>query len=132
MVLQRSPQNNQQDNSHPLVLAVNDYADNLELLTCLLETVGCDSIAAYHGQNAIEMAQQHQPDLILLDIMMPELDGMEVLKRLRNNPKTRETPIIAVTGMDRNREYFLSAGFDDWLRKPIEFEELEEVIRRHI
>ncbi|MDZ4871087.1 MAG: Signal transduction histidine-protein kinase BarA [Chroococcidiopsis cubana SAG 39.79] len=132
MVLQRSPQNNQQDNSHPLVLAVNDYADNLECLTCLLEIVGCDSMAAYHGRGAIEMAQQYQPDLILLDIMMPEMDGMEVLKRLRNNPKTRETPIIAVTGMDRNREYFLSAGFDDWLGKPIELEKLEEVIRRHI
>ncbi|MDZ4873983.1 MAG: Sensor histidine kinase RcsC [Chroococcidiopsis cubana SAG 39.79] len=87
MVLQRSPDNNQQDNSHPLVLAVNDYADNLEFLTCLLETVGCDSIAAYHGRGAIEMAQQHQPDLILLDIMMPELDGMEVLKRLRKTHK---------------------------------------------
>ncbi|RUT13135.1 hypothetical protein DSM107010_16910 [Chroococcidiopsis cubana SAG 39.79] len=89
-------------------------------------------MAAYHGRGAIEMAQQYQPDLILLDIMMPEMDGMEVLKRLRNNPKTRETPIIAVTGMDRNREYFLSAGFDDWLGKPIELEKLEEVIRRHI
>ncbi|RUT11059.1 hypothetical protein DSM107010_36930 [Chroococcidiopsis cubana SAG 39.79] len=132
MVLQRSPDNNQQDNSHPLVLAVNDYADNLEFLTCLLETVGCDSIAAYHGRGAIEMAQQHQPDLILLDIMMPELDGMEVLKRLRKNPQTREIPVIAVTGMNENREYFLSAGFDDWLGKPIEFEELEEVIRRYI
>jgi two-component system, cell cycle response regulator DivK len=132
MVLKRSPQNNPHDDSHPLVLAVNDYADNLELLTCVLETIGCESISAYHGRNAIEMAQQHQPDLILLDIMMPEMDGMEVLKRLRNNPKTRETPIIAVTGMDRNKEYFLSAGFDDWLGKPIELEKLEEVIRRHI
>jgi len=132
MVLQRSPENDRQDDSHPLVLAVNDYADNLEFLTCLLESVGCDSIAAYHGRDAIEMARQHHPDLILLDIMMPELDGMEVLKQLRNNPQTRDIPVIAVTGMDRNREYFLSAGFDDWLRKPIEFEELEEVIRRHL
>ncbi|OWY63366.1 hypothetical protein B7486_53520 [cyanobacterium TDX16] len=132
MILQCSPGNNQQDNSHPLVLAVNDYADNLECLTCLLEIVGCDSIAAYHGRGAIEMAQQYQPDLILLDIMMPEMDGMEVLKRLRNNPQTREIPVVAVTGMDENREYFLLAGFDGWLGKPIFVEELEEVIRRHL
>jgi two-component system, cell cycle response regulator DivK len=56
MVLKRSPQNNPHDDSHPLVLAVNDYADNLELLTCVLETIGCESISAYHGRNAIEMA----------------------------------------------------------------------------
>lgn len=132
MVLQRSPDSEQQNDSHPLVLAVNDYADNLEFLTCLLEIVGCDAIAAYQGLDAIEMAKQYQPDLILLDIMMPEMDGIEVLKRLRKDPQTRHIPVVAVTGMDENREYFLSVGFDGWLGKPIFVEDLEAVIRRHL
>ena len=130
MVLQGSPDNHRQESNHPLVLAVDDYADNLEFLTLLLESVGCSAITAFAGEDAIEMAKLHQPDLILLDIMMPDLDGVEVLQRLRQDPQTKDIPVIAVTGMDRNREYFLCVGFDDWMKKPIEFEQLEEMIRR--
>ena len=73
---------------HPIVLAVDDDEDNLELLTQILQFVKCSFITAEDGQTAINLAQQYQPDMILLDMMLPDINGIEVVKSLRQNPQT--------------------------------------------
>ncbi|MBD2309355.1 response regulator [Chroococcidiopsis sp. FACHB-1243] len=118
----------------PLVLAVDDDEDNLELLTELLKLIECPFITAVDGQTTILMAQQHQPKLILLDMMLPDLDGSEVVRRLKQSPQTKEIPIVAVTAVvsAENQKCFLSAGCSDCVTKPYAIEELEAIVRSYL
>ncbi len=118
----------------PLVLVVDDNEDNLLLLSFLLEQLGCTIITAADGQTAIDVAQSYQPSLILLDMMLPDFDGLEVLSRLRHNPLTTPIPVIAVTAMARpeDRERILSAGCEEYVTKPYIVDELEILLRRYI
>lgn len=118
----------------PLILAVDDDEDNLFLLTEVLRPLSCLFVTATYGEAAILLAQNCQPDLILLDVMLPDFNGMEVVQRLRQNPKTSKIPIIAVTALARaeDRESLLLAGCDDYISKPYMIDELENVICRHL
>lgn len=118
----------------PLVLVVDDNEDNLLLLSFLLEQLGCTIITAADGQTAIDVAQSYQPSLILLDMMLPDFDGLEVLSRLRHNPLTTPIPVIAVTAMARpeDRDRILSAGCEEYVTKPYIVDELEILLRRYI
>ena len=118
----------------PLVLVVDDNEDNLLLLAFLLEQLGCTIITAADGQAALDLAQQQKPSLILLDMMLPDLDGMEVLHRLRKNSLTVNIPVIAVTAMARveDRERILSAGCNEYVSKPYVVDELEVLLRRYL
>ena len=122
------------DLRRPLVLAVDDDEDNLELLSQLLDLISCSFITAANGDTAIVMAQKHQPDLILLDMMLPDKSGIDVTYRLKQDPQTMAIPIIAVTAMarEKDRDSFLLAGCTDYVAKPYILEHLEVIIRRHL
>ncbi|RMF49504.1 MAG: DNA-binding response regulator [Bacteroidetes bacterium] len=103
------------------VLVVDDEPDVLEILAYNLRQEGYEPLTAEEGQTALELARLHQPSLILLDIMMPGMDGLEVCRQLRKLPETRESYIIFLTA--RSEEFAEMAGFeagaDDFLVKPI-------------
>jgi CheY-like chemotaxis protein len=102
------------------VLIVDDEPDNLKLAADLLEYVGATVSAAEGGQQALEMADQFRPNMILLDLAMPELDGWEVHRRLRARKDFDQTPIVALTAlvMASDAEKVRNAGFDAYITKP--------------
>ncbi|MEG4485537.1 response regulator [Microcoleus sp. D2_18a_B4] len=118
----------------PLVLAVDDNPDNLELLTQILDLFGCECVGAVDGYAALSAAVDRQPDLIVLDICLPDIDGMEVVKRAQQNPQIRHIPIVAVTALAKpeDRARILQAGCVEYLSKPFNIKDLETVIRQHI
>lgn len=133
--MQPFPNNDQQDNiRRPLVLAVDDNEDNLVLLIEVLKLLGCSFISSKDGQTAILMAQNYQPDLILLDIMLPDVNGVEVVQRLKQDSQTMTIPIVAITAMARvqDQERIFLAGCNDYIKKPYIIDELEATIRRYI
>ncbi|MDA1028085.1 MAG: response regulator transcription factor [Bacteroidetes bacterium] len=105
----------------PLILIVDDEPDILDLLQYNLKKEKYDTIVALDGQEGIEKAQFHQPDLIVLDIMMPRLDGLEAVKSLRQNANLREIPILMLTarGSEADHVVGLDSGADIYLSKPI-------------
>lgn len=125
---------NSSNNIQPLILAVDDNEDNLQLISQLLVIMNCCFITAKDGKEALNMAQIYQPKLILLDMMLPDLSGIEVANCLKQNPQTKEISIIAVTAMAReeDKEKFAMAGCDDCVTKPYVIEELEAIIHRYI
>ena len=120
--------------SQPLILAVDDDEDNLVLLTEVLEAMKCSVIAATQGQTALKLAQNCQPDLILLDVMLPDVNGLEVVHHLRQNPQTMTIPVIAVTAMARaeDQERVLLAGCDNYISKPYMLDDLEVLVRSYL
>lgn len=106
------------------ILIAEDHLDSRDALRALLEAFGYAVLVATNGQEAVEAALSETPDLILMDIMMPVLDGFEATRLLRRHPETRRTPIIAVTAMEGARELALHAGADDYVRKPIDIRAL--------
>ena len=111
----------QEQERTPVVLVVDDNEQNLELLQAYLEDVDCESVPAYDGLEAMEIVAKNPPDLILLDVMMPKMSGFEVCKRLKNDPKTSDIPIIMVTALNEygDIERAIDVGTDDFLSKPI-------------
>ena len=109
------------------ILVVDDHEDNIELLRARLEARGYEVEGASDGQAALDAVQRTCPDLILLDVMMPKMDGMEVVKRLKSDKKLPFIPVIMQTALDstENKVEGLDAGADDYITKPINFAELE-------
>ena len=101
---------------------IEDIPTNLQLVVYLLGSFGHKVGGVRDGAEGIEMARRDRPDLILLDIHMPKMDGYEVASRLRNDPECRNIPIVAVTAlaMVGDRERLLTSGFDGYISKPIE------------
>jgi len=118
----------------PLVLAVDDDEDNLLLITQVLSLSNYSFITATNGLMALSMAEERLPDLILLDVMLPDLDGAELVRCLRQNPHTEKIPVIAVTAMARteDRDRLLAAGCNDYISKPYMVDDLEELIRHYL
>ncbi len=118
----------------PLVLGVDDNEDNLGLLGQIVELLGCSFQGAANGQTALAFAKNSLPDLIVLDICMPEVDGIEVVRQLKQNPETAPIPVIAVTGLAKpeDRDRILAAGCIDFLTKPFVLEQLEATLCRHL
>ncbi|MBD2305066.1 response regulator [Chroococcidiopsis sp. FACHB-1243] len=114
-----------------LVLVVDDDEDNLELLVQLLQFVECSFITAEDGETAITLAQNYHPNLILLDMMLPGISGVEVVKSLQQNPRTKDIPIVAVTAIARaeSQQRFLEGGCLECVTKPYSIDELENIIR---
>ncbi len=106
----------------PLVLIVEDIEDNLMLIKSLLEMADFRVVEARDGREAIAQAQAHHPDLILLDMSLPEIDGWTVARTLRQYPDFASTLIVAVTAhaMQGDREKSLEAGCDEFMTKPID------------
>jgi len=108
------------------ILIVDDQPQNLQVLAFSLNDLGIKTIAAINGQSAILSAEQNLPDLILLDIMMPEMDGFEVIKILKNNPKTQNIPVIFLSAITETKEIVkgFKLGAVDYISKPFSREEL--------
>lgn len=101
------------------ILIAEDHPDSREALGALLEAFGFEVILAVNGIEAVAFARRDRPDLILMDVMMPALDGLEATRQLRASPETRDIPIITLTALDQAREKALDAGANDFLAKPI-------------
>lgn len=114
------------------ILVVDDNEVNLKLAREILITRGYEVVGARRGEQAIEMARLHRPDLVLLDMQLPDIDGLEVLRRLRSLPETQSLRIVAMTAqaMTGARERFLAAGCDGYIAKPLFVQPfLAEVLR---
>jgi two-component system cell cycle response regulator len=109
------------------ILVVDDHEDNIELLRARLEARGYEVFGAADGYAALETVERVCPDLILLDVMMPKMDGIEVVRRLKGNATLPFIPVIMQTALDstENKVEGLDAGADDYITKPINFAELE-------
>ncbi len=103
------------DNTNSTVLVVDDNEQNLELLLAYLEDIGCATLSASGGAEAIEIARDNLPDLILLDVMMPKMSGFEVCRRLKNDPNTSNIPIIMVTALNELGD-IESSRYAGWVR----------------
>jgi CheY-like chemotaxis protein len=114
------------------VLIAEDNAVNRELLRELLEMRGYTVVEACDGGEALRMIEQTQPDLLLLDIGMPVLDGFAVVGKIRENPRLAQLPVVAVTAyaMQGDREKILNAKFDGYLSKPVNSHSLAEELDR--
>ena len=116
------------------ILIVEDHADMRELLTWQIELMGFLPIPAKHGKEGVEKAVAEQPNLILLDIMMPGMDGWEAARTLRANPETKDIPILAATALFRDSDLksCLDAGCNGYIVKPFTFQELQGKVREFI
>lgn len=123
-----------QTQSQRLILAIDDDDDNLLLTTYALELLGHISITAATGRDAVALAAQRQPDLILLDIRLPDLDGVTVFKQLRENQRTYLIPVIAVTALasPADRQRIIAAGFTGYVAKPFMLEDLTLAVQNAI
>ncbi|MDL5053417.1 response regulator [Oscillatoria laete-virens NRMC-F 0139] len=117
------------DTKRPKILVVDDYASSRLTLAALLSVEGYEVIEADSGLSALECVRQHYPDLILLDVMMPEMDGFEVCCRLKQEERTRQIPVIFITALcdRRSRIRGLEVGGSDFITKP--FDQLELAAR---
>lgn len=114
------------------ILIAEDNAVNRELLRELLELRGYAVVEAGDGEEALRMIQQTQPDLPLLDIGMPVLDGYAVIRKIRENPGLAQLPVVAVTAyaMQGDREKILNSRFDGYLSKPVDSRSLTDELDR--
>ncbi|MDY6795800.1 MAG: response regulator [Actinomycetota bacterium] len=113
------------------VLIVDDDATMVNLLSTILEIDGFETIKALSGEEALEMVFKEPPDLVLLDIMMPEMDGFEVLAKLRSDQSTKRMPIIMLTARTDDKDIFEGwrRGADEYITKPFDPSELVETIK---
>jgi len=115
------------------ILVVEDNAMNMKLLRDVLVATGYRTLEATTGVEAVELAATHEPDLVLMDIQLPDIDGVQALHRLRADERTAAIPVLAVTAqaMQGDRQVFLAAGFDGYVSKPVNVRELIGTVREH-
>jgi CheY-like chemotaxis protein len=115
-------------------MAADDNDDSLSLLGYVLESLGCRFIGKTDSQEALLLVKEYLPDLILLDIVMPNLDGINFVNCLKQDRMTSNIPVIAVTALacPGDRDTILQAGFTDYISKPYLIDELENIIRRYL
>ena len=115
------------------VLVVEDNDMNMKLFRDVLQATGYRTLEATTGAEAVELAAAHEPDLVLMDIQLPDIDGVQALHRLRADDRTAAIPVLAVTAqaMQGDRQVFLAAGFDGYVSKPVNVRELIGTVRQH-
>jgi two-component system cell cycle response regulator DivK len=116
------------------ILVVEDQVDNRQILRDLLTSVGFQLLEAENGADGVAAAETHKPDLILMDIQMPVLDGYEATRRIKANPALRDIPVIVVTSyaLSGDEEKARAAGCDDYVAKPYSPRQLLAKIRQHL
>ena len=114
------------------VLLVEDNEKNMKLFRDVLLAAGYEILEATTGRKAVELASEHVPDLVLMDVRLPDIDGVETLRRLREDERTASIPVLALTAqaMEGDRERFLAAGFDGYLSKPVDIRALVEAVQQ--
>lgn len=115
------------------VLVVEDNEKNMKLFRDVLAASGFRTLEATTGGEAIDLASEHLPDVVLMDIQLPDLDGVHALRRLRADARTATIPVLALTAqaMLGDRERFLAEGFDGYVSKPVNVRELIGIVRQH-
>jgi two-component system cell cycle response regulator DivK len=115
------------------VLVVEDNERNMRLFCDVLQASGYRTLEATTGEGAVELALEHGPDLVLMDIQLPDIDGVEALDRLRADERSASLPVLALTAqaMEGDRERFLAAGFDGYLSKPVDIAEFVATVKRY-
>ena len=115
------------------ILLVEDNEKNMKLFRDVLRAAGYETLEATTGGQALKLAVEHDPDLVLLDVGLPDIDGVAVLGRLRTEDRTASIPVLALTAqaMTGDRERFLAAGFDGYVSKPVNIVALVETVREH-
>jgi two-component system cell cycle response regulator DivK len=115
------------------ILIVEDNEKNMKLVRDVLQATGYRTLEATTGEEGVELALSQAPALVLMDVQLPGIDGVEALERLRQNERTASIPVLALTAqaMSGDRERFLEAGFDGYLAKPVDVGELIETVREH-
>jgi len=115
-----------------LILIVEDNERNLKLVRDVLQVKGYTTIEAMTGEDGVKLAIEQKPDLVLMDIQLPGMNGIDALRVLRANPATSGIPIIAVTAsvMQQDRKQITEAGFDAYVGKPINLKEFLEAVRK--
>ncbi|UCC78172.1 MAG: response regulator [Anaerolineales bacterium] len=113
------------------ILYIEDNHENRLLVRRILEAEGYSMLEAMDGPTGLEVAAQMQPDLILLDINLPEIDGYDLARRFRNTPGLQQVPILAITAnvMKGDRERTLNSGCDGYIQKPIDVDRLPKQVR---
>ena len=122
------------DQKQKTVLLVEDNEDNLVVYRTILEHVGFRVVEARDGEEGVNRAKEHLPDLILMDISIPKIDGWEATKRLKADGNTKEIPIIALTAhaLEEDRQKALQAGCDGYLAKPVEPRRVVQEVERFV
>ena len=115
------------------VLVVEDNEKNMKLFRDVLQVTGYVTLEASTGEEAVELATAHIPALVLMDVQLPGIDGIEALARLRRDARTASIPVLALTAqaMHGDRERFLAAGFDGYLSKPVDVVELLRTVAEY-
>ena len=115
------------------ILVVEDNEKNMKLFRDVLQATGYATLEAGTGEGAVELAFSHSPALVLMDVHLPGIDGIEALALLRGDERTASIPVLALTAqaMQGDRERFLSAGFDDYISKPIDVTGFLRTIGEH-
>jgi len=116
------------------ILVVDDNLDNVEILRALLESRGYTVASASDGRAALAKIEEVQPDLVLLDVMMPGMDGWQVCRTIKNHPVFCNTRVVMVTAKGDYEDKFegMRAGADDYVVKPIDMQELTEKVERNL
>jgi CheY-like chemotaxis protein len=125
-------QTTEQGEAAPTVLVVEDFEDNRFMMRRLLEMSGYRVVEAVNGEQAVETAVNERPDLILMDLSLPKLDGLAATRRIRKHDELARTPIVAVSAHDTTDFHAdaLAAGCNEYVTKPIDFDQLESLLKR--
>jgi len=119
-------------NGEPTVLVVDDNEDTRTMLHTLLTYKGYRVIEAEDGEQAIEVTARENPGLVLLDLGLPRMNGLSVIRRLRNESRLLNVPVVVITGYDKHFNTAVSAGCDDYLLKPIDFGRLDAILEYYV
>lgn len=116
------------------IMIVEDYDDTRLMLKRVLEARGFHVLEAVNGQEAVEIAERERPDLILMDLDLPILDGISATQRIRKQPQMNEVPIVAVTAypMSYTHVKAFAKGCNEYLEKPIDFAQLDDLLSRYL
>jgi two-component system, cell cycle response regulator DivK len=112
------------------ILVVEDNRDNYELVRTILELAGYDAFLAVNGRDGVDAARKQKPDLILMDMALPEMDGWDATQRIREDPETKHIPMVALTvhTLPRERKRALDAGVDAYISKPFDAAQFLQVV----
>jgi two-component system, cell cycle response regulator DivK len=115
------------------ILVVEDNEKNMKVMRNMLSLMGHDTLEARSGEEALSIATERAPSLVLMDVELPGIDGVEALERLRRDERTAAIPVLAVTAqaMHGDRERFLESGFDGYLSKPVDLAMLTDLVRQY-